>query len=249
MTIRAVIFDIGGVVVGSPLAGIAKYELEHGLPAHYLNTAITARGKEGSFQRFERGKLELGAFLEEFGIEMSDVSFNNEAYSAYCRKLAKDIPSLPTELDVDGQDLFIVYMLGEASKMDPIVVNAIRRLRQSKKYIVAALSNSFEAPKSTNASQVGPPPELRALFDDYVDSWVVGMRKPDPEIYKYTLERLKIRPDEAVFLDDIGLNLKPAQDLGMKTIRVYLGKSREAIKELEAVLSMDLSAPAPESRL
>jgi hypothetical protein len=106
MVIKAVIFDMyarsspvhaglltrpnersGGVVIGSPVVGVTIYERTHGLPANYLNVAITASGHEGAFQRLERGELGLEAFYEQFGSELSRTERNNKAFQVYCGKM------------------------------------------------------------------------------------------------------------------------------------------------------------------
>ena len=78
-----------------------------------------------------------------------------------------------------------------------------------------------------------------ALFDVVVESSQVGVRKPEPRFYEIALERLGIEPFEAVFLDDLGINLKPARDLGMATIKV--GDPAVALAELSEILGIALS--------
>ena len=80
---------------------------------------------------------------------------------------------------------------------------------------------------------------LSRLFDAVVESSRVGVRKPDPRFYELACERLSIAPDEAVFLDDLGVNLKPARALGMTTIKVV--DPDEALAELEAVVGFSLA--------
>ncbi|KAJ1021687.1 hypothetical protein NDA16_003823 [Ustilago loliicola] len=207
MTFKAVIFDIGGVVVGSPLFAINRYEKEHGLPFQYLNVAITAQGHGGAFQRFERSELDLYTFYRRFGEELSNVEKNNEAYTKFCKSR--------------GQD--------------------------SGKFTIAALTNNFapptEIPADAQTSAAKAPSleeelehlglggshyELRKMFDHYIESAVVGKRKPDPEFYKHALDLLKVEASEVVFLDDIGPNLKAAQKLGITTIRKYPGMLQQS---------------------
>lgn len=69
---------------------------------------------------------------------------------------------------------------------------------------------------------------------------MVGMRKPHPEIFLHALEKVGCKPEEAVFLDDIGSNLKAAAKLGIRCIRVRIGKENEAIAELEKIMGMKL---------
>ena len=80
---------------------------------------------------------------------------------------------------------------------------------------MGSLTNNWESER-----EPGPLGELRALFDAFVESSVTGLRKPDPRIYLYACEQLRVAPSEAVFLDDIGANLKAARALGMATIKV-----------------------------
>lgn len=92
--------------------------------------------------------------------------------------------------------------------------------------------------------------QLKTLFDFYIESALLGLRKPDPAIYIKACEIAGVQPSEVVFLDDIGVNLKSAQGVGMKTIRVELGKPEKAVVELERTLGggTHLTVPA-ESKL
>jgi epoxide hydrolase-like predicted phosphatase len=114
------------------------------------------------------------------------------------------------------------------------MIAAIARVREHG-LLTAALTNNWPAGNGN-----GSPPGLRSLdgFDVVVESAVEGMRKPDPRIYELTCERLGITPPEAVFLDDIGANLKPARAMGMTTIKV--DDTLTALRELEAVLGFEL---------
>jgi len=272
MTIRAVIFDIGGVVVGSPVAAIGEAEKRWSLPPHWINASITAMGDDGPFQRFERSEISQDEFYREFGARLSDVESGNKAYRVYCKRAGIECPPLPTKVQIDGKELWGM-MMAPALEPDELVVTAINRLRASRRYKVAALTNNF-APLGVTPSRSPPSPpyarpttaaELRAalkataeqgeeatgagndamrgMFDEYVESCVEGLRKPDPAFFRVALDRVGVEPHEAVFLDDIGHNLAAARKLGMHTIRVKHGKSREAIDELEKLLGMDLSSP------
>ncbi|KAF9181278.1 hypothetical protein BGZ49_004884 [Haplosporangium sp. Z 27] len=81
---KAVFFDMGGVVVGSPFSGIADYEKQHGLPTNYLNVAIVRSGHNGAFQKLERSEIDLWAFYEEFSTQLSD-PLNIPAYAQYAK--------------------------------------------------------------------------------------------------------------------------------------------------------------------
>lgn len=131
-----VLFDIGGVVVPSPLLAINRYEIDHNLPPDYLNVSIRFRGETGAFQRFERGEIDLWDFYRDFGNELSQVREGNEWYMAWCRETGRVIPREeelpvaegPRALKVDGRELFGL-MMRHSTTPNELVVGAIERLR------------------------------------------------------------------------------------------------------------------------
>ena len=165
------------------------------------------------------------------------------------------LPQMPT---INGESLFW-GMMSASRKPDPYVFPALERFRQQKfRPIIGALSNSVRYPpdhawSKVRAAESGSNAfffDPGSFFDVYVASADVGMRKPSREIYELAIQKLTdhdkqrggngIEPEEIVFLDDIGENLKTAREVGMKTIRVQLGKTWRAVKELEGMLDMDL---------
>ncbi|KAK2467035.1 hypothetical protein APHAL10511_001293 [Amanita phalloides] len=245
--LKAVIFDIGGVVLKSPFIAIAAYEKELGLPPNYLNCLIVGRGSQGAWQKFERGETNLLKFYEAFGRDLSDARLGNELYARYCERKGVACPLMPTSLVVNGRELF-VRMMRESQQYDPYVREAIVSIREAGEHKLIALTNNFssiEGPQSEFAflgwDANGPvPQQLKELFDDFCDSSTFGMRKPEPEFYLLACSRNGFKPEEAVFLDDIGINIKAAQKLGMKTIRVSIGETIKAVRELESLLGLKL---------
>jgi len=209
---RAVIFDLGGVVLDSPLQAIARYEAELGIPAGHVNRVVLAGGPGGAWARLERGELGLAAFEPAFERECA------EAGHAICARE-------------------MMLRIGAASAPRPAMVRAIHGLRRLG-FAVAALTNNWASDGSSDTALS----ELRAAFDAFVESSVVGLRKPDPRIYLHACEALGVRPNEAVFLDDIGRNLKAARELGMTTIKVE--EPAAALAELARVLRLEASALA-----
>lgn len=207
---RAVIFDIGGVVVGSPLHAIAAYERELALPPGSVNRLVVSQGPEGAWARLERGELTQEAFFEAFDREgeAAGISFSSREMMA---------------------------RIGAVTVPRPHMLAAIRRIRD-RGLRTAALTNNWAA--AEGEADVSRANELRALFDVFVESTVEGLRKPDPRIYRLVCERLEVEPVEAVFLDDIGRNLKAARELGMTTIKV--AEPDDALAELEEVLGFPL---------
>jgi putative hydrolase of the HAD superfamily len=203
--IAAVVFDLGGVVMESPLHAIARYERDHGLAPAAINRAIVAAGEHGAWSRLERGELTVEDFLGPF--------------EADCRACG---------VEVDG--VRVMAYIAEASVPRPPMLEAIRRIR-ARGLRVGALTNNWKK------AGAGPSP-VRELFHVFVESSVVGLRKPDPRIYELTCRFLGVAPSAAAFLDDIGANLKSARALGMATIKV--GEPGLALRELGAVLGFDL---------
>ncbi|KAL8715580.1 MAG: hypothetical protein Q9220_000916 [cf. Caloplaca sp. 1 TL-2023] len=161
------------------------------------------------------------------------------------------LPSLPA---IDGEALFW-SMMEQSRKPDPYIFPALLRLKKMKskeKPVIAALSNTVIFPPGHPYNRLQDPPESdpRSHFDIFIASADVGLRKPDAEIYKLVLEKLDkhdkerggsgIAAEDCVFLDDIGENLKTAQELGMRTIKVLMGKTWRAVKELEQVTGLEL---------
>jgi putative hydrolase of the HAD superfamily len=205
-TIEAVIFDIGGVVMDSPLHAIARYEREHGLPVNAINHAVVSAGESGAWARLERGELTLEDFATPF--------------EADCRAQG---------LAIDGSRL-MAYVAG-STRPRPQMLEAIRRIR-TRGLKAAALTNNWKAAGRRVAD------DLHAHFDVFVESAVVGLRKPDPRIYELVCRELGVTPPRTAFLDDIGRNLKPARALGMATIKV--DDPAPALRELGALLQLEL---------
>ena len=120
------------------------------------------------------------------------------------------------------------------STVRPLMIEAVRRIRE-RGLAVAALTNNWKSEDGgLGAGGMG----LDQHFDVFVESSVVGLSKPDPRIYEYACSKLGIEPREAVFLDDIGRNLKTARQLGMTTIKV--AAPDQALDELEQVLGFSV---------
>jgi len=207
MPFRAVLFDLGGVVVGSPLEAIAEYEVELGLERNAINQVVVDTGPAGAWSRLERGELTLDAFYPAFEADCAAAGARISAREMMARVAAVTAPR-------------------------PIMLEAIRRIRAAGLLAGAITNNWITEDEGTGV--------LRGHFDAFVESAVVGIRKPDPRIYHLACEQLRVAPADAVFLDDIGSNLKAARALGMTTIRVAAPDA--ALTELAALLGLALLA-------
>jgi putative hydrolase of the HAD superfamily len=206
--ILAVIFDLGGVVLDSPLHAIAELEREQGIPAGFVNRTVVASGPAGAWARLERGELDLDAFYAAFDRECA----------------AAGHPLSAREL---------MERIAAGSQPRPAMLAAVRRIRE-RGLRTAALTNNWAG---DGVSVLGP------HFDVFVESSALGLRKPDPRIYEHACRCLAIEARQAVFLDDIGSNLKAARSLGMTTIKVT--SPGQALADLETVLGFALSDFSP----
>ncbi len=215
MTVTAVVFDLGGVLTESPLTGFAAYETEAGLPAGLVVRLNSTEPDTNAWARFERGELDEAGFRAAFEAEAAALGHRVDA--------ARVLAALRGELR-------------------PTMVGAVRRLRAAG-LPLALLSNNVAPMQRT-----GVLGELLALFDVVVESSTEGVRKPEPEIYRRTLARLSeavgrpVAATDCAYLDDLGINLKPARALGMHTIKVV--EPAAALAELAELVGVPL-APRP----
>jgi putative hydrolase of the HAD superfamily len=220
VVITATLWDFGGVILSSPFDAFARYESQHGLADGFIRTLNATNPDTNAWAALERGSVTFDQFC---------ALFEAEARAAGGDLAAAEVMSL---------------LSGE---IRPQMVEALRRCRQAG-LRTAMLTNNFVGPEGTDspfsprADRVG---EVVELFDVVVESSRVGVRKPDPRFYQMACDLLGIAPEQAVFLDDLGINLKPARDMGMTTIKV--GDPDVALVELEAVLGVPLRSASHQS--
>jgi putative hydrolase of the HAD superfamily len=209
--LQGVLFDMGGVVMDSPLHAIARYEAARGLPPNAINRVVAAAGETGAWARLERGELTAATFCAPF--------------EADCRAHG---------VEVSGAD--VMAAIAEAGVPRPAMLDAIRRIR-ARGLRVGALTNNWKREEPEDDDVI--PHRLREHFDVFIESRVVGLRKPDPRIYALACRELGVEPVRTAFLDDIGRNLKAARELGMTTIKV--DDPGQALRELSRLLGFPLA--------
>ena len=207
MRYAAVIFDLGGVVLDSPLHAIARYERDHEIPAGFINRVVVDTAPGGAWSRLERGELAMEQFYA--------------AFERDCREAGREISARA-----------MMERIALASQPRPQMLEAVRRIR-AHGLKAGALTNNWAEEGSEEGTRA-----LRPHFDVFVESSVLGLRKPDPRIYEHACDVLGVPPERSVFLDDIGRNLKTARRLGMTTIKV--DDPDDALAELEHVLGLAL---------
>jgi putative hydrolase of the HAD superfamily len=209
--VTAVVFDLGGVITESPMTAFAAYEAEVGLPDGLVRRLNSTDPDTNAWARFERGELDVAGFRAAFEAEAAVAGHTVDA----------------------GRVLAAL-----AGDLRPAMVRAVHRLRDAG-VPLALLSNNVAPMPRTGA--LG---ELLDLFDAVVESSVEGVRKPEPAIYSRALERLSaaigrpVAAGDCAYLDDLGINLKPARAMGFTTIKVI--EPGAALAELSALIGLDL---------
>jgi putative hydrolase of the HAD superfamily len=208
--IEAVIWDFGGVLTSSPFEAFARFEIERGLPTDIIRRTNAANHWENAWAKFERAEVDIETFDELFAVE-----------------------SLALGAEVRGKDVLPLL----SGDLRPEMVEALKRVKAQ--FRTGCITNNL--PANAIGSLGGRSlyvAEVMALFDHVIESAKIGLRKPDPRIYQMMIEALAVDPRNCVYLDDLGVNLKPAREMGMKTIKVIDGA--QAIGELEALTSLAL---------
>jgi putative hydrolase of the HAD superfamily len=220
MTVKAVIWDFGGVFTSSPFEAFARYEAERGLPADLIKRINTADPDTNAWARFERAEIDAAGF--------------DAAFLAESTKLGHPVP---------GRDVLPLL----SGTIRPQMVGALKACKAVFK--VGCITNNMATSHSPGA---GRPPgggpgkpeigEIMGLFDAVIESSKAGVRKPDPRIYLMMCDLLGVAAADCVYLDDLGINCKPAAQLGMKAIKVT-GEA-QALADLEQATGLTFGGAA-----
>jgi putative hydrolase of the HAD superfamily len=210
LMIEAVIWDFGGVLTTSPFEAFARYESERGLPADIIRRTNTANHWENAWAKFERAEVDIDTFDRLFAAE-----------------------SLALGAEVRGRDVLPLL----SGDLRPEMVEALTRVKT--RFKTGCITNNLPANAIGSASGRSLYiAEVMVLFDHVIESAKIGLRKPDPRIYRMMVDALGVDPRDCVYLDDLGINLKPAREMGMTTIKVV--NAPQAIAELEAATGLAL---------
>jgi putative hydrolase of the HAD superfamily len=213
MTIEAIIWDFGGVFTTSPFEAFARYEAEHGLPKDFIRQINAENPDTNAWARFERTELSPAEF--------------DKAFAAEARAKGHEVP---------GRDV-IELLHGE---LRPEMVRALEICKA--RFKTGCITNNVKPEKGGEfweeggrAAAIHP---VMELFDHVIESSKVGLRKPDPRIYEMMCEALDVAPASCAYLDDLGINCKPARAMGMSTIKVL--SAEQAISDLETLTGLTL---------
>ena len=210
---RAVLWDFGGVILSSPFEAFRAYERELNLPEDFIRGLNARNPDTNAWAKMERSEVPLQDFVSLFEAEALEQGHKIDGWRVL-RSISGDIR--------------------------PQMVEALRRCK--KHFRVACITNNMKSgegpsmarsPEKANAVA-----EVMTLFEHVFESSRLGWRKPDPRIYRHACDLLGVEPEHCIYLDDLGVNLKPARAMGMRTIKV--GDPDIAIAELEAMVGIAL---------
>lgn len=214
----AVIFDFGGVITSSPFEAFNRLEAERGLPQDFVRRVNATNPDDNAWARFERAEIGAAEF---------DALFAAEA-KAQGHELA-------------GADVLAVL----AGTVRPAMVRALDQLKGAG-YRIACITNNVPtgpqgllgAGLARSEDRSDALEQIFARFEHVIESSKAGVRKPDPRIYLMMCEKLGLEPAACIYLDDLGVNCKPAAKLGMHAIKVTSGE--QALADLSVLLGLPL---------
>ncbi len=205
MAIKAVLWDFGGVLTTSPFDAFNKFEEANGVPLDFIRSINATNPNDNAWAQFESNKISMNEFDKLFLNETSEQGY-----------------------PIKGKEIVAIL----TGKLRPEMVSVLKKCKETLKVgcITNNLKSGHGASMAADLEQAKEIDAVMDLFDIIVESSKEGVRKPNPKIYEIACRRLGISPNEAIFLDDLGVNLKPARKLGIKTIKVL--DVSEAISEL-----------------
>ncbi len=196
MAVEAVIWDFGGVFTTSPFEAFNRYEAKRGLPKDLIRTINATNPHENAWALFERAEIDAAGFDAKFAEEAAALGH-----------------------EVRGADVLPLL----AGDVRPRMVEALKTCKEHFK--VGCITNNMAGNGRGAGMAATEDGERRTghimlMFDAIVESSKVGVRKPDPRIYRMMCELLDVKPEACIYLDDLGVNCKPAAQLGMIAIKV-----------------------------
>ncbi len=213
---EAVIFDFGGVITASPFEAFNRLEAERGLPRDFIRTVNATNPDHNAWALFERAEIDAARFDALFAAEAEALGHM-----------------------LDGASVLAVL----SGSIRPAMVGALDLLA-AEGYRLACITNNVPAGHGAGMARSGDAKDayeqVFARFEHVIESSKAGVRKPDPRIYLMMCEKLGLEPARCIYLDDLGINCKPAARLGMHAIKVVSGE--QALADLSAVLGLALPA-------
>jgi len=206
---EAVIFDFGGVITESPFEAFNRMERTLGIPADTVRRINATNPDTNAWAMFERAEIDTAEFDRRFSAEAAALGAS-----------------------LSGHDVLSCLQ----GAVRPRMLEALKRI--AALYKTGCITNNVPNDRPDHATRDARVAEAFNLFGHVIESSKLGIRKPDPRIYRLMLDYLGVHPSRAIYLDDLGINLKPARAMGMTTIKVATGD--DAIAELERLLAITL---------
>jgi len=211
VAVEAVIWDFGGVFTSSPFEAFNRLEAAMGAPKDHIRRVNATNHHDNAWALFERNEIDAARFDELFLEESTALGFPIRG--------ADVLPKLSGELR-------------------PRMVAALKTCKQHFK--VGCITNNVVSMHSPGQNEIqqaaGAMGQVMPLFDAIIESSKAGVRKPDPRIYLMMCDLLAVQPDACVYLDDLGINCKPASVLGMQAIKVV--GEQQALDDLAAATGL-----------
>lgn len=207
--IDAVFFDVGGVILSSPFEAFSAYEERAGLPRDAIRTINSTNPRDNAWARLERNECTLEEFVMAFEAEGRALGFAVDARAVLAC--------------LDGE-------------IRPAMLRALATIHG--RFTTALLTNNVVGMAASGLADASGFADVLAHVDVVVESSIVGVRKPEVAFYELACVAAATTPRRVVFLDDLGVNLKPARAMGMRTIKVV--DPDEALDELAVLLGIDL---------
>ena len=206
----SIFWDFGGVITSSPFEAFNKFEIKNNLPENFLRKVNSTNPQSNAWALLEQSKITQMEFNELFFQESSDLGYG-----------------------VDG--LEVLNLLEGDLRLG--MVEIIKTLKK-KGFTQACLTNNFIPDNDNQPDMIdlNKKTEIFNLFDFMFESKEIGLRKPDQAFYDYVLEKVDTSPEKIIFLDDLGINLKPAKAMGITTIKVI--SESQAKADLENLLKI-----------
>ena len=210
---KAVLWDFGGVITSSPFEAFNRFEADNGLPPDFIRGINATNPETNAWAQLESSQVSVDEFDDLFAEEAKAKGH-----------------------EVRGKQVLELL----SGDIRPEMVSALEKIKQD--HAIGCITNNVNtgegpgmARSEKKASAIA---EIMSKFEIVIESSKVGIRKPNPAIYELACEEMGISPEQAVYLDDLGINLKPARALGMTTIKVL--NADQALDELEGHLSLTL---------
>jgi putative hydrolase of the HAD superfamily len=214
VTIKAVIWDFGGVITSSPFDAFNAYEASRGLAKDTIRQINAIDRDTNAWALFERAEITAAEFDERFAAEAAVLGH-----------------------DIRGADV-IALLAGDIRPRMVAALDAIKVAGLTLGCITNNVPSGHGAGMARSQTKADQVAEIMTRFDHVIESSKAGIRKPDPRIYMMMCDALAVAPEACIYLDDLGINCKPAATLGMHAIKVT-GED-QALTDLQAALGFAL---------